>query len=70
MRWLYSLLLLGLLGLASAISTSGNRLLVVLDELAEKEKYGVFFGDLKGTFSSNFINQGIGHFLGSFSTML
>lgn len=48
MRWLYSLLLLGILGLAQAISTTGNRLLVVLEDLAEKEKYGRFFGDLKG----------------------
>lgn len=48
MRWLYSLLLLGILGLAQALSTSGNRLLVVLEDLAEKEKYGRFLGDLKG----------------------
>jgi hypothetical protein len=48
MRLLLSLLLLGLLGVASALSASGNRLLVVLEELAEKEKYGKFFGDLKG----------------------
>lgn len=47
MRVLLSLLLLGLLGLASALSTAGNRLLVILEEVAEKEKYGKFFGDLK-----------------------
>lgn len=53
MRWLFSILLLGLLCLASAVSTTGNRLLVVLDDIAEKENYGRFFGDLKGT-SCNF----------------
>ncbi|QUC17583.1 uncharacterized protein UV8b_01824 [Ustilaginoidea virens] len=31
---------------ASAVSTTGNRLLVVLDELADKENYGRFFADL------------------------
>ncbi|TFB00783.1 Dolichyl-diphosphooligosaccharide-protein glycosyltransferase subunit wbp1 [Trichoderma ghanense] len=30
----------------SAVSTSGNRLLVVLDDVAEKEAYGQFLGDL------------------------
>lgn len=48
MKVLLSLLLLGLLGVARALSASGNRLLVVLEELAEKEKYSKFFGDLKG----------------------
>lgn len=32
----------------SAVSTSGNRLLVVLDDVAEKEAYGQFLGDLTG----------------------
>jgi oligosaccharyltransferase complex subunit beta len=48
MRVLLSLLILGLLGIASALSTSGNRLLVVLEELVEKDKYSKFFGDLEG----------------------
>ena len=48
MRVLLSLLILGLLGIASTLSTSGNRLLVVLEEIAEKDKYSKFFGDLKG----------------------
>ncbi|KAG8422136.1 oligosaccharyl transferase glycoprotein complex, beta subunit, partial [Metarhizium acridum] len=30
----------------SAVSTAGNRLLVVLDDVAEKENYKQFFGDL------------------------
>lgn len=34
----------------SAVSTSGNRLLVVLDDVAEKEAYGQFLGDLTGVF--------------------
>lgn len=46
MRWLFSLLLLGLLGLAQALSYTGNRLLVVLEEAAEKDKYSTFWADL------------------------
>lgn len=34
--------------LVSAVSTSGNRLLVVLDDVAEKGDYSTFFGDLAG----------------------
>lgn len=48
MRWFFSLLLLGWLGVASAISSTGNRLLVILEELAEKDNYSKFFNDLKG----------------------
>lgn len=33
---------------ASAVSTAGNRLLVVLDDVAEKDTYGQFLGDLTG----------------------
>ncbi|PON10392.1 hypothetical protein C2W62_50310 [Candidatus Entotheonella serta] len=32
----------------SAVSTTGNRLLVVLDDAAEKDAYSQFFGDLTG----------------------
>ena len=32
----------------SAVSTTGSRLLVVLDDVAEKDLYSKFFGDLKG----------------------
>jgi len=60
MRLLLSLLLLGLLGVASALSASGNRLLVVLEELAEKEKYGKFFGDLKGELAAWGAGVGVG----------
>jgi oligosaccharyltransferase complex subunit beta len=48
MRWFLSILLLGLLGVVNAVSSTGNRLLVVLEELAEKDNYSKFFGDLKG----------------------
>lgn len=49
MRWLLSLLLLGLLGAVQALSAGGNKLLVVLEELAEKTNYGKYLGDLEGT---------------------
>ena len=48
MRWLFSLLLLALLSLVQALSSSGSRLLVVIEEAAEKEKYSQFLGDLEG----------------------
>jgi hypothetical protein len=60
MRLLLSLLLLGMLGVVSALSASGNRLLVVLEELAEKEKYGKFFGDLKGELAAGGVGVGVG----------
>lgn len=48
MRWLLSFLVLALLGLVQAFSSSGNRLLVVIEEVAEKAKYSTFWGDLEG----------------------
>lgn len=48
MRWLLSLLLLGLLAVVQAVSSSGDKLLVVLEELSEKSKYSKYFGDLEG----------------------
>ena len=48
MRWLLSFLFLGLLSVVQALSSSGNRLLVVLEELAEKSKYSKYLGDLEG----------------------
>lgn len=38
------------LGLTAAISTTGNRVLVVQEESAEKSKYSKFWGDLEGEF--------------------
>lgn len=48
MRWLLSILFLGLLGLVQALSSSGNRLLVVIEDAAEKDKYSQFWADLEG----------------------
>ncbi|MCJ1455357.1 oligosaccharyl transferase glycoprotein complex, beta subunit [Mycoblastus sanguinarius] len=48
MLWLLSLLFAALLGLAQALSSSGSRLLIVIEEAAEKEKYSKFWGDLEG----------------------
>lgn len=48
MRWLLSLLLLGLLSVVQAVSSSGNKLLVVLEELADKTKYSKYIADLEG----------------------
>ena len=48
MGWLLSILLLGLLGAVQAISSTGNRLLVVNEDASEKDKYSKFWGDLEG----------------------
>lgn len=48
MRWLLSFLLLGLLGVVRALSSGGNNLLVILEELAEKSKYSKYLADLEG----------------------
>ena len=48
MRYFLSLLLLVLVSLAQAISTTGNRLLVVIEEAAEKFKYSTLWKDLEG----------------------
>ena len=37
-----------LLGLVSCLSSSGSRLLVVVEEAAEKSKYSKYWGDLEG----------------------
>lgn len=47
MRGFLSFLILLGLGIVQALSTSGNRLLVVLEELKEKDNYSIFFGDLE-----------------------
>lgn len=48
MRWFLSFLLLCFCGVAHALSTSGNRLLVVLEDAAEKDLYSTFWSDLEG----------------------
>lgn len=47
MRWLFFLLFLGHC-LVDALSSSGNRLLVVLEDLSEQDRYSTFFKDLEG----------------------
>jgi oligosaccharyltransferase complex subunit beta len=58
MRWLFSFLLFGILGVVRALSYSGSRLLVVLEEESEREKYAVFMGDLSGKFWISFAESG------------
>jgi hypothetical protein len=52
MRWLLSFLLLGLLSVVHAVSSSGNKLLVVLEELADKAKYSKYLADLESAYIS------------------
>ncbi|KAL4920869.1 Dolichyl-diphosphooligosaccharide--protein glycosyltransferase subunit WBP1 [Aspergillus aurantiobrunneus] len=47
MRWCPSLLLFGFLAVVNALSSSGNRLLVVLEDSAEKGLYSTLWGDLE-----------------------
>src|SRR2546429_1968769 len=48
MRSFFLVILLCGLGIVHSLSTTGNRLLVVLEELAEKDRYSKFWGDLEG----------------------
>ena len=57
MRYFLSLLLFGLVSLVQAVSISGNRLLVVIEEAAEKVKYSTFWKDLEGM--SNFTQNAL-----------
>lgn len=47
LRPVLSLLVLALSSAVAAVSSSGSRLLVVLEDVAEKDKYSKFLGDLK-----------------------
>jgi len=47
MRAVLSFLLLAFLGAVRALSSTGSRLLVVLEDAAEKTKYSQFWGDLE-----------------------
>ena len=51
MRWYLSFLLFCFLAVVHALSSSGNRLVVILEEAAEKELYSSFWSDLQGKFS-------------------
>ena len=48
MRWLLSFLFVSLPSLIQALSSSGSRLLVAIEDAAEKEKYSRFWADLEG----------------------
>jgi oligosaccharyltransferase complex subunit beta len=53
MRWFFSsLLVLVWTAVVAAKSFTGNRLLVVLEEQSEREKYSVFLEDLSGKSNS------------------
>ena len=47
MRAFISLFLLALVSVVQALSSTGTRLLVVLEDAAEKTKYSKFWGDLE-----------------------
>jgi len=61
MRWLLSFLLLGLAAIVQAISSSGDKLLVILEELSDKPKYLKYFEDLEGTRLLCFLQSYLGH---------
>jgi oligosaccharyltransferase complex subunit beta len=46
MRSILSVFVLLFAAVASAASTTGNRLLVLLDDVADKDAYSKFLGDL------------------------
>lgn len=48
MKTFLSFVLLLLAAVVQAISSTGSRLLVVLNDPADKDKYSTFFGDLTG----------------------
>jgi len=48
---LVSFLLLLLVAAVQAISSSGDRLLVILEDVGDKAKYSKFLGDLEGTYA-------------------
>ena len=47
MQWAVSCLLLALVNVVQALSSTGSRLLVVVEEAAEKAKYASFWADLE-----------------------
>lgn len=48
MQWLFYISLSLVWAVAQALSTSGDRVLVVLEELGERSKYSKFWSDLEG----------------------
>ena len=51
MRCFFSVLLFTLFSVIHGLSSTGSRLLVVIEETADKPKYSQFWGDLEGVFS-------------------
>lgn len=53
-----SFLLFALVGAVQAISANGgNRLLVILEDIADKDGYTKFLGDLEGMRPANFLSR-------------
>lgn len=52
MRGLITFVLLALFGVVSALSSAGNRLLVVLEEESEKSLYSQFWSDLESEYTT------------------
>ncbi|KAI9664297.1 MAG: oligosaccharyl transferase glycoprotein complex, beta subunit [Trizodia sp. TS-e1964] len=48
MRWLFLLYLISLLGVVRSLSTAGTRLLIIVEEAADREKYSKLWQDLEG----------------------
>jgi len=57
MKSFLSLLLLGLISLVQALSSTGSRLLVILEEASDKTKYSSFFGDLECELGISFATE-------------
>jgi oligosaccharyltransferase complex subunit beta len=58
MRLFLSFLVLAFLGLVQALSSSGSRLVVVLEEAADKALFSKFWADLEGAFEPCSIQLG------------
>lgn len=54
MKSLFSFLVLLLAAVVQAVSSTGSRLLVILDNVADKDRYSTFLGDLAGMWSLPF----------------
>ena len=48
MRLLSHLLLVVCLSIVQAVSSGGNKLLVILEDVTEKSKYSKYLGDIEG----------------------
>jgi len=50
MKSVFTFLVLLLVAVVQAVSSTGSRLLVILNDVDEKNDYSKFFGDLTSTF--------------------